>query len=1082
MLGIKMKLVEQIKKLMTWATVGSLLQLPYSISVMAQDRSETAEAAVQIANAAGGFMNHYMQQMRQLQIPNINTAQYQAQMIPQEEIAPAFRGCQVPQDKAPFPIGACEETVTQNDLVSIRMYMSLGGTNYDFYDTMVSETKSDTRGKYSMYGLQCMEGKKDFYNSQIQNYINSLNQLVDIQIRPLIKKMEREHEIQKKMMDETAGLLYGETRNDLNSKTKKLASYFSQDCQNLIGVKELAGFHSQGGLIGVMDQSFTPNMNDVAKYEANKINFQNDLNNQLDRMKNQISKYGIDGNWQNNIRIGNEKSFSKYQGIIKRKKDDLEIVRKRAKDYLGKHFPGFEIPDFSKEFSTDLEEFRSVAKDAFSNQSLARCLQTNLPAEDFLNGLRHGQRNKESSTLISYRQSLSQILNNPALSIAQKEAQIAALKSPGIVIRVKNSRGRDVRQTPIEYFREMKTYCKSEFEKYNTGVANQGEAFVNKKSYASRSERAEKYLNELQAAHDDFSDAISKDIMNEVLNCNGRAVDSGSCNFQSVSLQSESFQCFSHADTCANQIKTCHQNVKKLLDENKQKLKDQANHFISTVNSHSKILNQLMQRQMNQLASVTKMINTVTPKANFEAPTDLLLQEFVPKLGDQGVYSIQDQDLESLKNFPNKITTLIGSLEKQKSTMDSSMAEKISKHKKNMQVQAGNWKKLRDKCQGQLAQHRKNILDQHNASVQQYNKQFQQMSTTSKSFCQRFGELSASSYNVNPAAACGGPIEDIAEDFSKVVVGMEGGVTAEAYDYIKEYRGYCNDVQNNSSDSENEDGNPIYDLCEKKGSTGTKNYLAQTVANNTTDDKTLQKKIKDYINGDKSELPSKLQKIKEKQDNEEKLTSEEQDMYNQISAIEKLKESISKKVDSDDLSEELVSAVRDSLGINSITANNLQACLKKNSKICKPKEGASNTDKTSFAKKQKHFRNFLEDYLASNGLKMPDEDQFCEEIKLQYKIAAVSNYNECDKQNSQCLSDEYTKAYKKMNIDRHKKLSNSYEQIAENAGRSFGQRPPSDIQCEALANIPRQDEGMLGSFLNQSSDEFRNSPGRKISR
>src|SRR5690606_6956239 len=94
------------------------------------------------------------------------------------------------------------------------------------------------------------------------------------------------------------------------------------------------------------------------------------------------------------------------------------------------------------------------------------------------------------------------------------------------------------------YFQEAVATCSNEYnddKTFSTQEAGRSEAV--------KIERAEAYLNDLKKLHDTFLADMSKEVTDDILNCNGRATEAGSCKLNgSTFTVSDANFCFRTAE------------------------------------------------------------------------------------------------------------------------------------------------------------------------------------------------------------------------------------------------------------------------------------------------------------------------------------------------------------------------------------------------------------------------------------------------------------------------------------------------------------------------------------------------------
>src|SRR5690606_37622294 len=133
---------------------------------------------------------------------------------------------------------------------------------------------------------------------------------------------------------------------------------------------------------------------------------------------------------------------------------------------------------------------------------------------------------------------------------------------------------------PYMYFQNAVAACENEYNDDKTFSSKDSDRG---RSQAKKIERAEAYLNDLKNLHDTFVADMTREVTDDILNCNGRATEAGSCSLDgSFNITSDSF-CFKSAESCASQINNCFNVADQLVQKKTTELNAEADKYNALV-------------------------------------------------------------------------------------------------------------------------------------------------------------------------------------------------------------------------------------------------------------------------------------------------------------------------------------------------------------------------------------------------------------------------------------------------------------------------------------------------------------------
>ncbi|GEM_PF-2204014 len=831
-----------LRQVSATASICALIYSPISLS--AQDPN-WVDQSMQIMNTA---LQTAQQSMQQTMATNQVAAQMST-LQPQVISAKYFPHCKISQAQSAFPVGICEDNITDpTGLNQAMQYKNLATTYTSMYEQLLSTAQNTS---YPV-GLQCLEDAKEGMVTSLQDRLNSLEELK--------AKIEKESQFfrdeNKKLladMEDANTELFGGGSGDIDAKTRDYSDYFSDACQNIIGPETLASA-AKGGLNGIK-VGLTSVNKEAANFVTNKPQIESDLNAQIQTIKAQIESQGID-QWRKDVSAGQQSIngvdltrmgvatpvISVISTEISRMNSKVDSIQSE----LSKIIPGYEIPTMDSNFGVDFANFTNDAENYFKKKYISECVTLEdkgvaISPEQILKSLRVGGSGDKSTALSNYKIALQNILDSDAF-IEDKMAQIQELdnrySSSNISIQYKNSSAQTITTTPYGLFRETVTQCEQKYtqdDTFSTGQAGQV-------SQQTQVARAKTYLNELKELESTFAATIGNQIYDSVINCSGRSETTNTCSEEGIFDQGSDAFCVKHASTCSGRVQSCFSEANTLVENKKAQIKA----YQATYNKN---VTALVARQEAYLAQVKAQVladadylKQYFPGANFSYPEGLFIEMPGNEESEFGVDLLGGGSLNFLDNLPDQIAKLKETLQKQSGEITNVVNDYIATQKDAIQTQKSKWENLATNCSNAESGYREFV----NAQNMQMQQTQQELMSEVGQFCQKYEQLG----NLNPAAGCD-ESDYSAQALYETVGGVANYISNEAEYGVTEYRKLCARANN-----EREKGTEDDDDTPKNPST-----LARVCDENDND---VDDVIKDLTATAMDALPTDLEKYKSK--------------------------------------------------------------------------------------------------------------------------------------------------------------------------------------------------------------------------
>lgn len=774
-----------------------ILPHPWTTSAMAEQNNWVQGAAQAIQQTTGAIQGAMMQ--AQMMTP-IDLSPSMMRNVPAANMPMPFNKCVIPQSEIPMP-RYCEAPGNGAEFTSVPD-LNMSPTYRSFLQTKEFARKmaevdlarmlDPAKNEFSngaLTGVKCLETSLKNEKSRMQGILNSIQKKI-AEIKARNEQFKEAAKLIEMDMNNVKAELFGVKGGDshISSKLNPPIKLLPAACQNII--ENAVSSANSAGLVSMRDEALKPAAREGGEFLANEAIYRNDIQRFISQSQNHINQYGIDsflstglnefkGNAELRDRL--EASLSPY---VQRVKGREQKIRAELEGV------GYNAPAMDQHFQEDFDTFRADATNYFRKQFVHDCVTkaesgVGLNVSEVINALRQESTNNQGTTIIEYRAALEVILKSDSF-IEDKLARIKALDQQygagNITLSYVEGGNRHQRKTPYDYFAQTVQSCENRYAQDDTfSTSDQG------RSAATKIARASEYLNELKGIHDGFHADLTAEITNEVLNCNGRATEAGSCSLQSgaFAISAPNF-CFKNANACATKVNSCFREADKLVVKKNQELNTHADKYNTLVQG----LFTDQKRYFTEFQAIVEaeagLLNGLIPGADFVIPKDMFVS--MPELAldsQTGVY-LRGENSETLGLSLDKMTTkmeqLKSSMENQGKLAQQELQKYIKDQEGSMRELQGKFEKVAKQCDERLSE-AEGIVANFNSERQQAE---QKARSTAGEFCGRFYDLST-----NPAAGC----DDIEDLYSKSAEAV-AFIDESARKYVNNYKNLCRATQN----------------------------------------------------------------------------------------------------------------------------------------------------------------------------------------------------------------------------------------------------------------------------------------------
>lgn len=806
---------------------------------------------------------------------------------------PNFHFCYVAPAKSDFPEGACSSISSPMDFSQSEIFAQYAQTHISFYDNLITEGQNSTYPK----GVQCLNEGKAKLEAEFQNKLNSLQTLADSIKKDLQAFREQNKQIQEKMKDLNIELTGGKASN-VDDKIKDLASYFPNECRNIIGTDTITKAKTNGGLIGIKD-SMNNNVQAATNFVTNKNYYQNQLTKNVDSLRKQVKNFGLasineatfEGPLKSKLEAMFVKESQKLQTVYNATAAEIESLGLNNK---------YKLPALDKNFDINFETFKNNAIEAFRREYISDCVTSaengvGLSLSDLLRSLRYTGSGRGDGAINEMQIVIQNIVNNDNISMEEKLAQLREVEEKNtnkVVISHTGSNGGATAYNPYEYFKKAQQLC---IDRYESDKSNGSLSSQNQKI-----SRVENYLEDLKTYNQKLLPTFSQLITDEIINCKGDAVQAETCDPKGEIFNPKSDKfCIAHASTCSQKVSACYSQADKIVTTKKAEL----DKFAAQYNANVRTLIAMQEAKLNQIKQKVladaNFIQNYFTGAKFEIPADLFVA--MPEMADSkdfGVALLGGGNLDQLEKLPEIIEGQIkGMLAAQADEALKNVEEYIGAQKINLAHNRDKWASLAEKCNGSMDQYSQAMAQQ----AQKAQESQQESQAGVNDYCNKLKFVAAN----HPNAACNmgnGPIK-LSDDISKV---MSAGLNPEMAEINSQLNLICqsySNEKNTDSDSANR-VSQFVSLCQDNDNDwdDVKEKATKTIVAGLALDDSKKREIIDYLMGESSSLPggiedeeleNNLETLKKKIENAEQGTSP-------VLSENDLKEAMSSDISDDD--------------------------------------------------------------------------------------------------------------------------------------------------------------------------------------
>ncbi len=807
-----------------------------------------AQSAVNVGMQAISTLSSTIQQglMQAQSMRPVNLAPSQVRSVPAVNLPAPLNECLIPPAKIPMPryceqLGPPTEYITPAGLAASPSYNQFSQTS-EFakqqileLDRMLDMGKNEASNG-ARTGLQCLVDKQLKEKTRRQAVQNAIQARID-DIKQKNEAFKEQVKLVELQMKKIRGELLGADDGDAKHVSDLLnppIKNFPPNCQAI--VEKAQPDAQRVGLYSLKEATFKPAARSGGEFLANQQLYKNDMQRFVNEARAYVAKNGIDSFRQNGLPSfkGNKKLVERISKSLQPFSARVEQEEKTIRDELKK--VGYEAPALDRNFKSDFEVFKSDSKEFFRKKAVSECVTggnngITLDPKTILDALRQESTNNQGTTIISYKSAMENILASDSF-IEDKISQLKALDdrygAGTVTLTLSNAKAQLERMPPYMYFQNAVSACVNEYNDDKTfSASSQG------RSQAVKIDRAEAYLNDLKKLNDTFVEDMTKEITNDIVNCNGRTAEAGSCTLDgnSFNVTSDSF-CFQSAQSCAAEINNCSAIAEKLVQDKTTELtaaSDQYNNMVATLFTEQAATFGQFKAAVMQEAG---LLNALIPGADFVFPEDNFISMPELTLDPKTNTYIRGGDSATIARKLNAMAGKMGELKtalaEQGKKADRQIDKYIAEQEQNIQDNKKSFEDLVQACEGRIAE-ASNINSDYIAKMQ---KNEQDAKSAAGDFCRRFYDLST-----NPNAACG----DV-EDLYDASIRAAQFVDISARRYANNLRNLCNETQ-----SEREAGT-------EEGSSRAQSVQAD-IAQSCQDDANWNSAITSYISQYAKSLP-----------------------------------------------------------------------------------------------------------------------------------------------------------------------------------------------------------------------------------
>ena len=781
------KLTGKFKKIVSVASITSLLQTPivYAQGDAASQNNPTKRATQVMDTVTNGIQmySQFLQVNNQQRLQQIQNQQLQKQLSslsPTVVPSKMFPECAITPSMSNSVKDFCYAEASVNAVNSNNQMKQLADS---WINTLNKILNTASNGQTEI-GILCLQNRQKSLDDNFQELINNLTRLE----QQLNTEKESFRKLNAAILDQMktlkSELSGGAEGTNLDTKTKDYTSLFSKDCQTIIA-NETANLAKSGGLLGI-STALTSTKKLANDHNQNKLSIEKEIRRDVQKAVDHVKKYGIAGLTSN---FSNETQYNALTKKLQSENTQFLINYQRIQKELAKL--DYEVPELDKNFTVDLNEFTTQAKDFFKKRYINQCVTgadktgVALSTDQVLGALRQKSTNNKGTAAAQYRVALENIINSDAF-IQDKVNQIKALENnyKDISITYRSSNGQTITSSPYDLYIKQINLCEQQYTSSNAATSSE----------KKKVDRGVSLLNELQNLNNNFASTFATNALDSLLNCSGNSAKNGlsknACNSSELFDFTSDNYCLSIANTCANTIVGCDAELTNQITIRKNKQKALAATYNMNMQNMITKANALVKAQNTAIIAMMKKIQGKLPGTNIAIPEDILIK--TPDLLSTrfDVALLGNGDLNVMDDINKKIATLKDSITDQRNATGQAIASYVQEQQSAAQKELQKWGEVYQDC-SQKEQESSGMIAQMN---QEGMKRQGEEDGKVGSFCRKYGAL-----RNNPMAGCGGSLEKLMEDYDAV---SASGRLSKNVDYsLGQYSNLCAQYNNEGTTS-----------------------------------------------------------------------------------------------------------------------------------------------------------------------------------------------------------------------------------------------------------------------------------------
>lgn len=829
-----------LKVFKTFVLSATLFLSPLQIQTLyAQNGFEMATGMIQHLT---GQISQHQQQMNMIRQ---QTAMMQS-LRPQTTPARFFPGCQLPA-VAQFPENVCRPPA--QDPGEFQMAQTIHQAAM-IHANSLEGMLNTAKNQRPQNGIQCLQDGKTATNSQMQQRLRSLQQMIDLIEKNNQQFRDDNAEILGRIQDDHALLTGAQGARGLASRTENFAERFSPECRNILdGPGQISSTIQRQGLTG-LQAGIADDQQEAQNFAANRNSLIHDINQASQHIANTLREHGVEPRAGESGQEALERALTNHPAarqlltpladVVVNDISELNDFKTRVQSDLRQMGIDYQIPRMDGNFQVDFAHFEAGANNYFRKQFVNECVTGSsstglgMSARDIMRSLRHTQlsRGEDRVVLDNYREALQNILESDAF-IEDKLEEIRRLDQTvgdGFVrVTYRDGDARERTVTPYDLYMQTIQACQQQFEQDDTFSTTGSH-----RSMAMNVQRARERMRELQNRHQNFLSNLSSNISDRLINCQGRSLQAGQCSTDLFNPGGENF-CINHATECSNKIRTCYNEVRQQVEQVETRLNQNAATYNASSEAFIARQEQLLQQIKAHVLQDQQMISQFFPGAEFDLAAGLHIS--MPEMKE--IFGVQLRGGGEIdhREISQKLQQMKGELQRQQRGVNDVIANYIGEQQQNMQRNKARWRDLASQCDQFKESYRAQMMDQYRQQMESFSTHSQQLGD----FCNRFDRLGF----MAPQAACSGVVQDLFEDSMGAI---SQHLSGDALGLITEYNNFCESDQNEVP-TDLEIPNNLVTLCEVSGDNfneGLEMFIRE-FAESASDDEIRASDIRNYI-------------------------------------------------------------------------------------------------------------------------------------------------------------------------------------------------------------------------------------------